>query len=147
MWSFFSKLLVFVAPLAVHDDAAKEQEKLAGVWQVEMYEYEGRQAAPAVVQEMKLTFTNDRLTLTKPRSGPDRVFTFKLDPTKTPKAIDTTAQDGPYKGEVARGIYDLDGDRLRICLPDDPVIRERPTTFETKAGSRLVLLVMKRTKG
>jgi uncharacterized protein (TIGR03067 family) len=69
-----------------------------------------------------------------------------IDPTKSPKTIDIEVTAGPYKGVVYLGIYELDGDTLRICfaLPDKP---ERPTrlfagkgtlrAFSEAAGNRL----------
>jgi hypothetical protein len=40
------------------------------------------------------------------------------------------------------GIYQLDGDTWKICLKVSG--KERPTKFETKAGSELVLATLKR---
>jgi hypothetical protein len=43
-----------------------------------------------------------------------------------------------------KGIYELDGDRLRVCIGDAPE-EERPTKFGTDPQrKKLVLLVLKR---
>ena len=42
-----------------------------------------------------------------------------------------------------RGIYELKGNTLRICLSGDPD-GKRPTTFESKADSRTDLIVLQR---
>jgi uncharacterized protein (TIGR03067 family) len=64
---------------------------------------------------------------------------FKLDPTATPKAIDLVLPD--YT--TMRGIYDIDGDRLKICFsgPSDKAAMMRPTGFSVPgSGARLVIL-------
>jgi uncharacterized protein (TIGR03067 family) len=76
---------------------------------------------------------------------------FKLDPSKTPKQFDV---DKPvfvakYRSQVSTsnqwlGIYELDGDDLKICWDLDG--QTRPTEFKTKAGDHCLLLVLKRKK-
>jgi uncharacterized protein (TIGR03067 family) len=64
---------------------------------------------------------------------------FKLDPTSTPKSIDLVFPDS----STMRGIYDLDGDRLRICFsgPSGKAAMTRPTGFSVPgSGARLVVL-------
>jgi uncharacterized protein (TIGR03067 family) len=69
----------------------------------------------------------------------------KIDPTQNPKTIDIEVAAGPYKGVVYLGIYELDGDTLRICfaLPDKP---ERPTEFWAAKGTIRALSEFKRVK-
>ena len=45
---------------------------------------------------------------------------------------------------IIRGIYQLDGDRLKICLGEPG--KGRPAKFETKPGSGHKLLELKRAK-
>ncbi|HKA07629.1 MAG TPA: hypothetical protein VKD71_10250, partial [Gemmataceae bacterium] len=46
------------------------------------------------------------------------------------------------------GIYQLDGDTLKVSLSIDPTnVDQRPTEFTTKAGEMRVLLTFKRLKG
>ncbi|MEK6248713.1 MAG: TIGR03067 domain-containing protein, partial [Planctomycetales bacterium] len=54
----------------------------------------------------------------------DRDYTFKLYPYQTPKAFDVTLPDG----RVVKGIYEVDGTRLRRCYshPD----AQRPQQFQ-----------------
>ena len=59
---------------------------------------------------------------------------FTIDPTKTPKQVDSTALAGPHKGQVAYGIYEiLDATNKRACwgMPGAP----RPTDFTSTPGS------------
>jgi uncharacterized protein (TIGR03067 family) len=68
--------------------------------------------------------------------------TSRIDPAKRPKAIDLTPTEGEHKGQTARGIYEVEGDTLKICFaePDKP----RPTEFTGKTEATLA--VFKRGK-
>ena len=70
--------------------------------------------------------------------------TFKVDPTKKPKTIDVTFTDGPEKGKIALGIYELEGDTYKVIT--DPAGKSRPAEFAIKPGSGYVLQVLKREK-
>lgn len=69
----------------------------------------------------------------------------KINATKNPKTIDIEVAAGEYKGVVYLGIYELDGDTLRICfaLPDRAV---RPTEFSASKGSIRALSEFNREK-
>lgn len=71
---------------------------------------------------------------------------FKLDPTKKPKTIDMTfpaALDAKEDQKVL-GIYELEGDTLRLCYGPDR--GKRPTELNSKAGSKRSVIVFKRTQ-
>ena len=70
--------------------------------------------------------------------------TYKIDPAANPKAMETTASTGPYKDKPLLGIYELDGDSLKICYAAPG--KDRPTEFNSKAGSGWILTVHKRLK-
>jgi hypothetical protein len=42
--------------------------------------------------------------------------TQKLDPSKSPKTLDAKVTDGPNKGAVILGIYEISGDTLKVCF-------------------------------
>jgi uncharacterized protein (TIGR03067 family) len=65
-----------------------------------------------------------------------------LDPTRTPKAINSWDQDGPYEDQTVPGIYEIEGDTLRLCFarPGD----KRPAEFTTIRGSGFLYVVYKR---
>ena len=64
--------------------------------------------------------------------------TFKLDPSKKPKAIDITEM-----GETVPGIYSIEGDTLKIYFCNSRG-GERPT--ELKDGQNVNSYVLQRTK-
>ena len=51
--------------------------------------------------------------------------------------------EGLNKGAVTLGIYEIDGDTLKVCF--DPEGKKRPTEFKTASGSQ-TLVVHKRLK-
>jgi uncharacterized protein (TIGR03067 family) len=66
-----------------------------------------------------------------------------IDPKKN--TIDASHVSGPFKGRTFQGIYKLEGDTLSFCYAIEKG-KERPTTFECKAGSGTALIVLKRQK-
>jgi uncharacterized protein (TIGR03067 family) len=63
-------------------------------------------------------------------------MTYKADGTDYPKIIDLTADFGPAKGKTLKGIYELDGNKLKICYvspnAENPEKAERPKEFGAK---------------
>ena len=78
-------------------------------------------------------------------------FIYKVDPAAKPKTIDLyedSLRPPGVKGELsALGIYELDGDQLRICLANyrPPTFTDpRPKDFAVKPGSENVLVTLQR---
>jgi uncharacterized protein (TIGR03067 family) len=123
-------------------DAEKELKKFHGTWTFVFVETGGKELPADQFKDMTVVFEGDKHTVKK---GDEvvHVATQKLDPSKSPKAIDVTAADGPNKGMVMLGIYEFDGDILKVCF--DPEGKNRPTEFKTGAGQQ-TLVVHKRLK-
>ncbi|MDR3633424.1 MAG: TIGR03067 domain-containing protein [Isosphaeraceae bacterium] len=70
--------------------------------------------------------------------------TLKLDSSTSPKHLNATFTQGGPTGETVRGIYELDGDTLKVCVgtPDT----ERPAKFESLSGTKLRLIVYERKR-
>jgi len=64
---------------------------------------------------------------------------YKLDPDASPKSIDMS--EG---GRLSPGIYELDGDTLKICLAEGPTAT-RPTVMKPD-GMRVAVVTFKRVK-
>jgi uncharacterized protein (TIGR03067 family) len=69
---------------------------------------------------------------------------FTIDSTKSPKTIDLVSGSRETPSHWS-GIYELDGDTLKVCLYLNNAAR-RPKTFESKRGSGECLYVFKRVK-
>ncbi|WP_435009025.1 TIGR03067 domain-containing protein [Tundrisphaera lichenicola] len=129
------------------NDAVKQELKnMAGTWRPVSAENNGFKAPEDGLKDTRRTLDTDgKWTM---RRGEETVIEWKvktLDPTKTPKAIDIEVTSGSYKGVVYLGIYEIDGDTLRICfaMPDRPV---RPTDFTAGKGSVRAFSEFKRVK-
>ena len=121
--------MLLAADPAKDDEIKKEQEKLKGTWIMISSEKSGKPHDDT--KNAKFIFAGDKLTIKlgeedKGASG------FVLDPSKNPKWI---------TGRIGRGIYELDGDKLKICSAE-----ERPGEFVSKPGSNVYLYVLKREK-
>ncbi len=138
----FGAALLLVSLAARTGAADGDKTELEGVWIQVAVEMNGEKKEPA--KDTKLTVTGNKYVL---KAG-DKVFaeaTFKLDPSKKPKAVDATYLSGPRKGKTFKGIYERDGDTARFCgagSEDD----ERPTEFKTTAGKGGFSSVYKREK-
>src|SRR5581483_4019740 len=108
------------------DDAAKEElKKLEGTWLLVSAEEDG-QKMPDNGVKIKAVVKGDKLTL---HFGEQTLEgTISVDPSKKPKEIDTVTTADKKK---SLGIYDLDGDTLKICVGKS----ERPKEFDAKKGS------------
>ena len=134
--------LVFAAAVFAADkDAKSDQERIQGTWEVISGESNGKAMPDAV--GMKFTFTKDVWRMGKDdKEG--LAVNYKLDPTKSPKAIDTTHELDPGKPIVQLGIYELKDDTLKISV--EAAGRGRPEKFETKPGDTTTSFVLKRLK-
>lgn len=124
-------------------DAEKELKKFQGVWTIESLESGGKKIPAEAMKGMTLTYEGDKYTV---KNGKDviQVGAQKLDPSKSPKTLDGTITEGFGKGAVMPGIYEIDGDTLKVCFDEEG--KKRPTEFKTADGSKTTLVVYKRMK-
>jgi uncharacterized protein (TIGR03067 family) len=71
-----------------------------------------------------------------------RTATVRVDADK--KWIDVRADEGPAKGKIRKGVYEVKDDLLRICQADEG--KDRPAEVSSKEGSGLTLITLKRVK-
>jgi uncharacterized protein (TIGR03067 family) len=122
------------------ESPADDAKQLQGTWVLVSLERDGKEVKPQ--KDTKAIITGDKFII---KVG-DKVIaggTSKLDPSKTPKAVDTTYTEGPDKGKTFKGIYQLDGDMVKFCRAGSPE-QERPTEFKTTADRGGLLSVYKR---
>jgi uncharacterized protein (TIGR03067 family) len=129
---------VFIA-LVLAAPAPKEGKeapaKLDGSWVVEKYLSGGKEEVRRAGSH--LTFADGKVHV-REEKGSEVPYT--LDPKADPPRIDL--REGK---NAIRGIYRFERDRLTICFPKGGE-GERPTKFESPAGTRIVLMVLKREK-
>jgi uncharacterized protein (TIGR03067 family) len=129
------------------DVTTQELQNLQGTWTVVLSEQNGeRRRDLEEVKKMRLRIQGDKWTLDFNNNvGDQRAATMKLDPTQKPKAVDFAFLKGLPVGETIRAIYELKGDDLKFCFPDES--KERPKNFNTTEGpGGRWLLVLRRQK-
>ncbi len=125
-------------------DQGDDSKKLQGEWVVVSAEFAGQKDELPLVRGVKLSIEGDRITFDTGRA--EWTEQFRLDPAKTPKAIDLLTP-GPNKAALTIrrvGIYQIDGDTLKLCWYQTGNVR--PTEFATKKDTDLQLLLFKRAK-
>jgi uncharacterized protein (TIGR03067 family) len=119
-------------PAAVAEEVAKFQ----GTWKQVAYERDGVTDPP---DEQgwgpRVTFTGNEFVVTLADGSIPIRGTFRLDPTRHPKAVDWTDEIGEDAGKTLLAIYKLEGDRLVFCAAYPGL--ERPTEFRTRPGQVL----------
>lgn len=122
-----------------------EVRLLAGEWTVRRVETNGEGLlSEDGLREARITFTDDRARVKGLRVRFVRDFSFKLDSTRTPKAIDVCFLDGAKKGKIFEGIYVTRPDEVRICLRLEHPEYGRPSGFATSSGNTLYTFILER---
>jgi uncharacterized protein (TIGR03067 family) len=120
----------------------KDYAKLQGTW--ELVEVRSGRTATSVagLGGMGLVADGERVEIWL--SDAQQRFVCRLDPVRRPKAIDCLRVSEGRSFVVWRGIYALEGDRLRVCYTRRR--RERPTEFNTSTDAWNTLCTFERVK-
>jgi uncharacterized protein (TIGR03067 family) len=118
---------------------------MQGTWTVVSIEVNGQKLPQDKVGDAQAVIQEDHYTLH------DFRLTFKLDPSKNPPTIDMQGKTGRNEPLTMIGIYELDGDTLRICfakpsIKDRPPETDRPKEFKTMPGTGASLIIYQRKK-
>lgn len=126
-------------PLAPSDPSAAVTQKaddlaaIQGTWRVTYSEDSGRVAPQEMLEDLRFQFVESKLIT---QIGARKIeATFQLDSTTNHKSIDLTEN-----GRTKQGIYDLDGDTLRIRFAENSEVR--PTTFDSQPDSLNDVVIM-----
>jgi uncharacterized protein (TIGR03067 family) len=124
--------------------AADDKDPTAGKWVIESVTRDGKaaDALKGATREHgggKYTITPAAGSKAQPTTG-----SYTVDTTKTPVAIDMKPKGGNYDGKTLHGIVKVEGDTMTIAFAEPG--KERPTKFESAAGSGVVLAVHKKAK-
>lgn len=121
-------VLVAFCCLSVNSAALAQQpannlDQLQGEWQATEFIASGFDLPKRVVDHLTIVIKDDHLSYTLPKfDDPTKPSTVKVDAEilvgpGTPQTIDVRTVQGRTKTEPLRGVYELRGDTLRICLP------------------------------
>jgi uncharacterized protein (TIGR03067 family) len=125
-------LALAVVVLAAADAPTKtDSEKIQGTWKLaaadggtgELPSAEQSEAIDKVKEKMKFTVRKDTYRLERKNGVIEG--TIILDPSTSPRTCDFALEKGEGRGGILKGIYQIDGDVLRLCIG----IR-RPKEFE-----------------
>jgi uncharacterized protein (TIGR03067 family) len=138
-----------VQPLA--GPTARADDALDGRWEV--VELTRGDVAGKILPNEDVTgvvvFAGDRFRFTLESfqfSDPQASASFTLDTSQTPKQVDLMFTAGPDAGKSAKGVYELAGDTLKICVPAAAPFDDRPTDFTVPEGSTRMLFVLRKER-
>jgi uncharacterized protein (TIGR03067 family) len=124
-------------------EAKRPSDELQGGWSMVLLFVSGDETPAEQAKSGELVIEDD---VYRSKLGATvETSTFKIDATKSPKAIDFTYTSGFLKGKTVKGIYKIDGDDLTICRGLSPETI-RPDEFAAPEDSSLLLVTWKRSK-
>jgi uncharacterized protein (TIGR03067 family) len=131
-------------PWPTHDVEPPDLPSLQGAWSLRGAVYNGIEIARANFKaEEGIVIDGNKFRTTWKETGggePDQSGTLALGTSRRPKALDLRSQGG-----VARAIYELEGDTLRVCVTlGEP--GKRPKDFSCRPGSQTCVLLLKRVR-
>lgn len=135
--------LFLPADTAPTEAAKKDLQQLQGTWVMAALQVEGTDVPEEKIKGTTLTIKGDKY-ITKVKDT-TRETTIKLDPSQKPKAIDMYFPDGTDLPKLAKGIYEIDGDTMRICRAQMPG-QERPREFITQDNPGVFIVTWKRQR-
>jgi len=141
----FASICYLVLPAQIRQDAdpavKRAISKLQGSWQVESQEENGKKLGADELKRRTICF-GQNLFLIRDNAKMVQLGKLKIDPSKSPKTINTIVEKGVHEGDILPGIYELEGDTLKICLNSEG--DTRPKEFKSEPKSGLTLIVCKR---
>ena len=136
--------ITVLSPLICEADDKTQWKKLSGNWNATSMLRGGKELMADKTFTLSLKIAPNKFSLTWVRKN-DKTYkestNVKVDFSKTPNQIDFL-KDGKI---TDRGILKVEGKKLLICSQSGTE-KKRPTTFESKAGSSVFLMVLKRAK-
>jgi uncharacterized protein (TIGR03067 family) len=142
---------VALAGLCVPRAAAADDDlkKLLGTWAIVSVEVDGRkptgERADEIIKTSTITFDGNTIQTKFPMKSDKG--TFKLDPDKKPKQIDSTFEGRGKNAKPDLGINEFDGETLKLCIVSSG--GPRPKEFKTSKqdqGEAVYFVLKKKAK-
>ena len=115
----------------------RDLDGLQGTWYVVSLELDGQKMSGGGA---RIAVAGKRFTTSA--MGAEYGGTVAVHQTTKPKSFELHFEDGPEKGNTAYGIYELEGDRWKICLTTRG--SERPCEFAAPPGTGIALEILER---
>src|SRR5262245_48199095 len=122
----------------------EEAKGLEGKWVLAEGRANGENLPGGVRGHVRLIVIADEMILYTDRGHNSR-FVYRLNTKATPNIVDLVGIDGKDKDKNLLGVYELKGDRLKVCRTLNAKI-ERPKEFTAEAGSKCVIEEWRREK-
>jgi RNA polymerase sigma factor (sigma-70 family) len=117
---------------AVTAETSKDQQRFVGTWSATATTHAVFDGMPkAEIVKRTWVIVAESIQMGDEDGFSSQEFRYSLDPNQSPKALDLTTA----RGMKFRGIYEFDGERLKICFG-----RERPQEFRESQTSSFVVL-------
>ncbi len=131
----FLVLVGLFLPVAVRGQDANKDDlgKLQGQWTLKSYLFNGAPPSPQRKPAERLQIDSDKSFHETQEGKVVTRGTFTIDASQSPKHITAAFQEGGPTGGPVKGIYELKGDTLRVCVGTPEL--DRPTKFESPAGA------------
>jgi uncharacterized protein (TIGR03067 family) len=113
---------------------------LQGTWTISTLEADGQQMP--VPENAHIVIKGNRFTSSG--MGAEYAGTLELDASASPRRLDMKFDTGHARGTINLGIYELKGDKLKLCLATRGTVR--PKKFTTTPGSGFALETLTRGK-
>jgi uncharacterized protein (TIGR03067 family) len=130
------------AEASKEDESKKDLETIQGHWAQLSMVVDGAKVPDDEAQALFRSMKDDKYTIYQFKKVIGK-GTFKVDASRKPKTIDATTTAGG-RSLTLLGIYELDGDTLKLCFA--PPGKPRPSDFTSKKGSEHRLSVWEREK-
>ena len=136
-------LLVAVALVAADNGEKKkgDAEKIQGKWEIAEHYKKGKKT-DGVIGDV-FTFSGKKLLMTQKIGNKNWDTTFEIRADKKPKEVDVFMKLGEID-VVWRGVYELSGNTLTICLAEPG--KGRPKVIGRTADNGRALMILKRVK-
>ena len=119
----------------------EQLRSLEGTWSFVRLEVDGAVMPPGVLKMSRILIDGDRFRTESPEANYEGIFNINVE--TDPHEIDIEFVEGPEAGNSNFGIYNLEGDKLEICLELNG--KPRPQKFSTSSGSGCAYEILQRT--
>ena len=144
-WRFAGAAVFALAGVVSAAAAADDRLASAGRWRIAAVVMDGKEVDPGFVAMLSVVYGADGTWTVFFKSIPVAEGTSSVDQANDPKTFEmrTSGPVGSHdQGWLYRGIYELEGDRRRICFASAD--RPRPRAFSSERRSGHILVTFER---